>query len=217
MNGPKFDETFDGTGKLAMITGADTNIGKEIALGLARKGLRLILASENFVAVREMQRNITEQTGNEQIEYIDLNLASFTSTENFVKQFRRNETRLDYLIHADITIQPSQCMIDDQLKLHVGSNYYGQFLLTFLLYPMLRLTRPSRIIFISSKFHHWYRVQCLHEGARDFCQNSFATILGAKALANNLLNSGVTCNVIDPGASFDEFEKMFGCMRKIPR
>lgn len=219
MDGPTFNENFNGAGKLALVTGADTNIGKEIALGLARKGMRLILASDNFVVVRDLQRDIIKKTGNQQIEYFDLNLASFASTKNFVKQFRRTETRLDYLIHADGTIRPSHCMIDGQFKFHIGSNYYGQFLLTFLLYPMLRQTRPSRIIFISSKFHHWYKAQCMnfHDGTRDFCQNSFATVLGAKALAKNLLNTGVTCNIVDPGPSVDQFEKMFRCIRKIPR
>lgn len=218
MEGQKFTHKINGEGKVAIITGADTNIGRETSLGLARYGMQVIMACSSLDEGEQIRQNIITKTGNDQIKCVELDLRSFDSIRMFVDKFKTTESRLDYLIHANTDIRSTQCLADGKYQFTVGCYFYGQFLLSFLLRSILQESRPSRIVFISSWLHRFYANGCLRVlGASDFCQNSIATILGAKGMSNCLLNSGVTCNVVDPGPSVDDLEMMVDCLKSIPR
>lgn len=217
MDGPRFTQPDNREGKVAVVTGASAGIGKEIALGLAKHGFRVILTCRDLTKGERARQNIIARSGNLEVKCVHLDLGSFVSIRKFAAEFRATEKRLDLLINAAVAFSPTQSKTEEGLELQMGVNYYGHALLVMLLLPILRTSRPSRIVFISSGFHRLLSLKGAHPlGSRyAFCQSKTATILGAMALSNRLLHSGVTCNVVDPGISCGDFEKIVGNNRKL--
>ena len=85
-------------GKICMITGATSGIGKETAFDLAQKGARLVLACRNSSKGETVVRSIRSKSGNGRIDVEHCDLASLDSVRNFVDDFKRRYERLDVLI-----------------------------------------------------------------------------------------------------------------------
>lgn len=217
MDGPRFTQSDNREGKVAIVTGASAGIGKEIALGLAKRGFRVIITCRDLAKGDRARQHIIARSGNLEVKCVYLDLGSFVSIRKFAADFRATEKRLDLLINAAAAYSPVQCKTEEGLELQMGVNYYGHALLVMLLLPMLRTSRPSRILFITSGFHRLLSLKGAHplKSRFAFCQSKTATILGTMALSNRLLHSGVTCNVIDPGISCGDLEKIIGSNRKL--
>lgn len=125
------------------------------------------------------------------------------------------ETRLDFLVNIDSDVSSIKCISDETLKLNVGSTFYGQFLLTILLSSILRKSRPSRILFMTSELHRYHYLKGI-KSISNYCENSLATLFAAKVLSSRLMNSGVTCNTFSPGWCWEELEKIFGILEQFP-
>lgn len=87
-------------GKTVVITGANTGIGKETALDLARRGARVILACRDVdKAERRAASEIRGVSGNGNVSVERLDLASLKSVREFAERINANESRLDILIN----------------------------------------------------------------------------------------------------------------------
>lgn len=217
MDGPRFTQTDIREGKVAIVTGSSAGIGKDVALGLAKRGFRVILTCRDLAMGERTRQHIIAKSGNHNVKCVHLDLGSFVSIRKFATDFRATEQRLDLLINTAVAYSPIQTKTEEGLELQMGVNYYGHALLVMLLLPILRTSRPSRILFVTSGFHRLLSLKGAHSlGPRfAFCQSKTATILGTMALSRRLLNSGVTCNVVDPGISCGDLEKIVGSNRKL--
>ncbi|XP_061104143.1 dehydrogenase/reductase SDR family member 13-like isoform X1 [Conger conger] len=166
-------------GKTAIVTGANTGIGKTTALDLAKRGARVILACRNQqraeAAVRDIKRvrnpffslflvtepryichslsstPVLQESGNDEVVYMNLDLGSLQSVRSFTETFLKTEPRLDLLINnAGIFLQGKT---EDGFGMIFGVNHLGHFLLTLLLLERLKESGSSRVVNVSSSAH----------------------------------------------------------------
>ena len=131
--------------KVAIVTGANSGIGFEIAKFLSSKGAKVIIACRNESRGLETQERINGDS-----EYFNLDLRSFKSIEQFYEYVKTKHTKVDVLINnAGVMFPPFTKTIDD-LELTFGVNYIGYYLLTNRMMPLLRDVKGSRIVNMSS-------------------------------------------------------------------
>ncbi|KAL7059573.1 hypothetical protein AAHC03_013358 [Spirometra sp. Aus1] len=169
-------------GKLAIVTGANSGIGRETTAELARRGARVIMACRNQKRAEEAKADILARYGEssrhaltlnvasrslkqfltpvrpEQLIIEELDLASFNSVRAFVARICKPDTRIDLLINNAGIMACPYTLTKDGFESQVGTNHLGHFLLTELLMPALKRAVPgARIINLSSLAHE--RVQ----------------------------------------------------------
>ena len=94
-------------GKIAIVTGANSGLGKEITIGLAKKEIKVIMACRNQSKAESAKAEIVAKVNSADIEIILLNLNSLKSVRNFSATFLAKYDRLDLLIeNAGIMIPP---------------------------------------------------------------------------------------------------------------
>jgi NAD(P)-dependent dehydrogenase (short-subunit alcohol dehydrogenase family) len=143
----------DLTGKVIIVTGANSGIGYEAALEFARKGGRTILACRSMDKAQTALSQIQAQVPNAQAEIMQLDLASQASIHAFAEAFNANYDRLDLLINnAGIMMVPYGTTEDD-FERQFGTNHLGHFALTGLLMDRILATPGARVVNISSTGH----------------------------------------------------------------
>lgn len=142
-------------GKTVIVTGANTGIGKTTALDMAARGARVILACRSEKRTLPAVKEIKEKTKNDQVLFMELDLASFASVQKFSDAFLRNEERLDILINNAGMFGGSEAKLNsDGIEITLMVNHLSHFLLTQNLLDLLKKSGPgSRIINVSSHAH----------------------------------------------------------------
>ncbi|KAI3367124.1 hypothetical protein L3Q82_008196 [Scortum barcoo] len=195
-------------GKTVLITGANTGIGKETALDLAKRGARVIMACRDVEKGEEAAASIRAACPQAQVEVRELDLADTCSIRAFAQKFLREVNELHILINnAGVMMCPYTKTIDG-FEMHIGVNHLGHFLLTSLLIGQLKRSccAPARIVVVSSLAHNfgWIRFHDLHsQGSYNsglaYCQSKLANVLFARELARRLKGTNVTVNSVHPG------------------
>ncbi|KAJ3089975.1 hypothetical protein HK102_005019 [Quaeritorhiza haematococci] len=148
----------DLTGKVAVITGANVGLGRESAFALARKNAHVILACRSKEKALPVVEEIKKETKNEKVEFLQVDLASFASVQNFCKEFLAKDLALHILMNnAGIMAPPKWQTSTDGLEIQIAANHFGHFLLTRGLLPALKRGRPSRVVVLSSYAHLYAR------------------------------------------------------------
>jgi len=141
------------TGKVILITGGTSGIGKATALGLARRGATLILAGRNLQRCQEAVDEIKRATGNSSIEYLPGDLSSQKEVRCLAKDFRERQSRLDVLINNAGGLFMRPLLSADGIEMTFALNHLSCFLLTNLLLDLLKASPGSRIVNVSSIAH----------------------------------------------------------------
>ncbi|KAM4044497.1 dehydrogenase/reductase SDR family member 13 [Anomaloglossus baeobatrachus] len=198
------DSSLDG--RTVLVTGANIGIGKMTALDMAKRGARVILACRGKETGEAAAYDIRTQSGNNQVLFMKLDLASIASIQSFCKAFLSSEPRLDILINnAGVE---GKGKTEDGFNLVFGVNHLGHFLLTHLLLDRLKQCSPSRIVVLASSAHRRGRIdfknlnlsgESWREIIQAYCDSKLANILFARELANRLQGTDVTCYSVHPG------------------
>ncbi|XP_066044365.1 retinol dehydrogenase 12-like isoform X2 [Chamaea fasciata] len=198
-------------GKVVIITGANTGIGKETARDLAQRGARVIIACRDIAKAEAAATEIRAETGNQQVIVKKLDLADTKSIREFAENFLAEEKELHVLINnAGVMLCPYSKTADG-FEMHLGVNHLGHFLLTFLLLECLKQSAPARIVNVSSLAHHGGRIRFhdLH-GEKSYncglayCHSKLANVLFTRELARRLQGTKVTANALHPGSVSSE-------------
>ncbi|XP_014359255.2 retinol dehydrogenase 13 [Papilio machaon] len=192
-------------GKVAIVTGGSSGIGFEAAKNLAYRGARVIIASRNSTKLVKARNKIQSVTGNKNIEHRVLDLGSLKSVRNFTDFTIKTEERLDVLVNNAGALGLSDRLTEDGLNLTMQVNYFGTFLLTYLLLPLLKASAPSRIInsvavamYIGHlDFDHWNDVG-RYTTVQVMANSKLAMDLFSAELSRRFKDSGVTANTFDP-------------------
>ncbi|XP_078695116.1 retinol dehydrogenase 12-like [Branchiostoma floridae x Branchiostoma belcheri] len=140
-------------GKTAIVTGANTGIGKATAQELADRGARVILACRDMAKANKAASDIRQATGNGNVVAWKLDLASLTSVRAFAGHINTEEERLDILVNNAGVMWCPQQQTEDGFELQFGVNHLGHFLLTNLLLDKLKASAPSRVVTVSAVGH----------------------------------------------------------------
>lgn len=140
-------------GRLAIVTGANIGLGYETALGLLRKDLKVVMACRSLDKAQKAKEELLEEVPKGEIDIIQIDLSSLESVRAFAKNFLAKYNRLDLLINNAGVMMPPYKETEDGFELQMGANYFGHFLLTGLLMPVLLETPHSRVVSLSSIAH----------------------------------------------------------------
>ena len=139
--------------KIYIVTGTTSGIGLETVTQLARQSATVICASRNIDLSNNIINDIKEESKNDKIYFIHLDLTSLQSVRKFVKQFTYKFSKLDGLVNNAGVMHTRKQKTVDGFELQFGVNYLGHFLLTELLIPYIKKSKDGRIIHTSSVMH----------------------------------------------------------------
>jgi NAD(P)-dependent dehydrogenase (short-subunit alcohol dehydrogenase family) len=188
----------DLTGKVAIVTGANSGLGYETARALAYKDAIVILACRNSEKGNAAVQQIYQEYPRAKVEYLHLDLSDLASVRCFADQFASNYNRLDILINnAGIMATPFG-KTADCFELQFGTNHLGHFALTGLLLGLIDGTSGSRVVTISSGGHRFGVIDFDNlngelgynpQGA--YAQSKLANLLFSYELQRQFENAGV--------------------------
>ncbi|KFC23251.1 oxidoreductase [Epilithonimonas lactis] len=139
--------------KTAIVTGANAGIGYQTALALYEKGADVIIAARDEDKMKMAVEKISKISGNGSISYMVLDLGNLKSVSDFASDFKSKYKKLDLLINnAGVMVPPAGKTVDG-FELQFGINFIGHFALTCYLYPLLKDTKDSRVVTLSSGAH----------------------------------------------------------------
>jgi NAD(P)-dependent dehydrogenase (short-subunit alcohol dehydrogenase family) len=201
-------------GKVIVITGGNTGIGKEAAVALAGRGAQVVITSRNEERGRSARQEIAERSGNDSVDVMPLDLASFRSIRSFAADVLDRFDHLDVLVNNAGLILYRRAETQEGFEETFGVNHLGHFLLTDLLLERLRASAPSRIVVVSSHAHKGARhgldfddLQSEHKykWMDAYNKSKLANIYFTRELARRLDGTGVTVNALHPGFVRSEF------------
>ncbi|CAH8646129.1 unnamed protein product [Heterobilharzia americana] len=223
-------------GKVVIVTGSSTGIGLCTAGELARRGATVIMACRNMEKAESARKRLLEKysvsnpncvktdvasdkvissltpiTAN-QLIIEQLDLASLKSVKGFAIRINSQYTQLHYLINNAGILSSKYKKTEDGFEMTMGVNYFGHFLLTELLLPLLKASAPSRIINVSSMGHYYGRIykpdlQSSEGGFSVYCASKLANVLHAYELNKRLEGTGVVAVSLHPGTVNTELQR----------
>ncbi len=149
------DAIGDLTGRRAVITGANSGLGLQTAVGLARKGAHVVLACRDEQRGRDAERKVRSLTDSHRVEMRVLDLASLASVREFAAGL---DGPLDLLVNNAGVMATPKSATADGFELQLGTNHLGHFALTGLLLPNLHEAASPRVVTLSSLAHKRGRI-----------------------------------------------------------
>ncbi|MBK7824429.1 SDR family oxidoreductase [Nannocystis sp.] len=224
--------TTDMQGKVVLITGGNTGIGKATAVALARMGARVTITSRDPDKGQAALADIRRQAGSDTVQCMRLDLASLAGVRHFAADFTAGHPRLDVLINNAGLVLKDRSETVDGFETTFGVNHLGHFVLTHELLPLLRRSAPARVVVLASEAHRGARggldfddlqLRRKYGGWKAYSRSKLANLLFTLELAERLRGSGVTVNAVHPGVVASEFAAsedigvLFGFLWKISR
>jgi len=219
-NGGVCTSTTRMDGKVVVITGANTGIGKETVVDLLERGAQVYMACRSLSRGQAALEEVRQRTGvdNTKVSVLQLDLASFASIRQFVQEFKKREKKLDVLINnAGVMTIPQRQETEDGNEMQFGTNHLGHFLLTNLLLDTLIASAPSRVVTVSSLAHiallngeldlEDLNSEKAYDPQTAYGRSKSANIMFSRELAKRLQGTGVTTYSLHPGAIFTELQR----------
>ncbi len=202
------------TGKVCLVTGGNSGIGKATAIGLAELGARVVIVSRDKDKGEAALIEIRARRGNRNVEMMQADMSSQDSVRQLANDFARRYKGLHVLINNAGIILPKRVVTVDGLEATFATNHLGHFLLTNLLLGLIKASAPSRIINITSSAHRGTEVnfedlqgEKKYSGFQAYSQSKLANVLFTYELARRLGGTGVTVNCLHPGVVRTGFGK----------
>ncbi|MGO9733081.1 SDR family NAD(P)-dependent oxidoreductase [Mycobacterium sp.] len=143
----------DQTGRVAVITGANTGLGYETALALAEHGAHVVLAVRNLDKGKDAAARITAASPHADVVLQELDLTSLESVRAAARQLRSDHDHIDLLINNAGVMWTPKSTTSDSFELQFGTNHLGHFAFTGLLLDRLLPVAGSRVVTVSSIGH----------------------------------------------------------------
>jgi NAD(P)-dependent dehydrogenase (short-subunit alcohol dehydrogenase family) len=193
-------------GRVHLVTGANTGIGRTTATELARRGAHVIMACRSLERGRPVLEAIQRETYNDAVDLIELDLGSFASIRAATTALLARDLPLHVLVNNAGHSSPG--LTADGFELIFGTNHLGHFLLTNLLLDRLRASAPARVVTVSSKSHYQAkgidfeavrRTTATVTGLREYEVSKLANVLFSAELARRTAGTGITTYSLHPG------------------
>jgi NAD(P)-dependent dehydrogenase (short-subunit alcohol dehydrogenase family) len=204
-------------GKICIVTGSNTGIGKTTAIGLAQRGATVVLAVRDVNKGMAAREEIAKAARTTALAVMPLDLGDFASIRAFARAFTERYSQLDVLVNNAGVTTRTRAVTKSGFETTFGTNHLGTALLTIELVPILQKSAPSRIVVVSSDLHYrgkmrWDDLDHAHgrfSGLAAYNQSKLANVLFTKALARRLDGTGVTVNTLHPGVIATELTREY--------
>lgn len=210
-------------GKRVIITGANSGIGYETAKALADKGAQVILAVRDKEKGNKAIVDLKADNPDISVQMMLLDLADLNKIQSFAETYSAQFDSLDVLINNAGVMMPPYSKTRDGFELQFGGNHLGHFALTGLLLPLLKKTRDSRVVTLSSIRYRGASIDFNNlDGSKGYRapkfygQSKLANLLFSKELDNRLKSSGIETLSIacHPGISSTNLLKKIALSRQ---
>lgn len=198
-------ETSSPAARVALITGANTGIGRVTALELARAGLHVFLACRSEARTRPVLDEIVAAGG--KADFLSLELSDFDSVRECARRFLAFDRPLHLLVN-NAGLAGAHGLTKSGFELAFGVNHMGHFLLTQLLLERMRQSAPARIVTVASRAHRrasgidWdalRRTTATRFAVQEYGVSKLANVLFSAELGRRLQGCGVTTYSLHPG------------------
>jgi len=193
------------TKKIAIITGADGGMGKEITKAVANAGYTTIMACFPSTHAEQMFAKIKKETEGD-LAILPLDLASTDSILNFVEKVKKDFGQFDLLINNAGVLYPKNKTWEEKWDYTTIVNYFGHYLLTTKLLPSLR--EGAKIVIVCSLTYRYGKItpqlfECGRNSwvqqVRNYSNSKLALLYFMMDLAEQLKERNITANCSDPG------------------
>jgi len=213
-------------GKTALITGANSGIGKETARGLAAKGARVYFAGRSEASNLAAMEEVSSSTGNSDLHFLPLDLTDLASAKACAAAFLEHDEPLHILVN-NAGVAQVRGVTAQGFELTFGVNHLGHFVLTLGLEAALVREPPTRVVVVASRAHertHSFDFGALRKpyfppglgGWPAYQRSKLANVLFARGLAKRWQEKGVHVYALHPGVVATQvFRKVPGPIRKL--
>jgi len=195
-------------GRVALITGANTGIGRETARKLALQGAHVLIACRSAERAQPVVEAIRAEKADAKVELLSLDLGDFDSVRTCASGFLERGLPLHLLINnAGLSPRGGQ-RSKSGFELGFGVNHLGHFLLTTLLLERLRSSAPARVVTVASRAHmrargiDWDAVRAptrTQAGIVEYGVSKLANVLFSAELGRRMQGTGVSTYSLHPG------------------
>jgi NAD(P)-dependent dehydrogenase (short-subunit alcohol dehydrogenase family) len=144
----------DMTGKVCLVTGGNSGIGKATAMGLAKLNASVVIVSRDKDKGEAALIEMRARSGNRNLDAMTADLSSQDSVRELAHDFKARYKKLHVLINNAGIFLPKRIQTVDGFEATFATNHLGHFLLTNLLMDLLKASAPSRIINLTSSAHY---------------------------------------------------------------
>jgi protochlorophyllide reductase len=187
----------DLTGRVALVTGANSGIGYEKARALAAHGAHVILACRDDDKARRARDKLESELERSSLELLHLDLADLVAIRRAADAVLADHARLDILVNNAGVMGTPYRQTADGFELQMATNHLGHFALTGLLLDRIVTTARSRIVTVSSHLHRMGRLQRDDVAGAAF-HNTWVTY-GTSKLANLLFTAELSRRLLAAG------------------
>jgi len=197
------------SGRICIVTGANSGIGKETALGLAQIGARVVMVCRNAEKGKAALEEIRRESGSSQVDLLMADMSSQASIRALAEQIQQKYPRLDVLVNNAGGAALARTLSADGIEMTLAANHLGAALLTLLLLDLLKASAQSRIVNVSScEAQQPSRLDMddlqferrKYSGVAAYRQSKLLMNAFTFELARRLAGTGVTANCLHPGA-----------------
>jgi NAD(P)-dependent dehydrogenase (short-subunit alcohol dehydrogenase family) len=202
-------EVSDQSGRLAVITGSNSGLGKEAARRLAAAGARVLLAVRSVASGEQARDAILGEFPGASVEVGRVDLASLASVKDFADGLLAEGTQVDLLLNnAGLMAAPARMTTVDGFELQFATNFLGPFALTLRLLPLLLAAPAPRVVTMSSTTARLGRIRLDdlqgehgYRPMRAYGQSKLADLMFARRLAGIAADRGwrLVSNAAHPG------------------
>ncbi len=195
-----------------VITGANSGIGLEAAVAIARAGHRVVLAVRNPTKGAAALADIQTRSGNDDVEQLPLDLASIASIRDFAATWNARNEPINVLINNAGVVMKERTVTADGFETTFGVNHLGHFLLTHLLLDdLVAAGDDTRVVTVASGAHFFARQgldfddlmferrRYSQMGMGAYAASKLANVMFTRELARRLADTNIAANCVHPG------------------
>ncbi len=194
------------SGKICIVTGSNSGIGKQTAFALAEMGATVVMVIRNQEKGEKALAEIIEKTGNRSVSLMLCDMSSMASIRDFGREFKKKYSRLDVLVNNAGGEFSKREVTSEGFERTLAVDYLAPFLLTHELLDLLKASAPSRLINVSSGLAKNGKVnfddlQSMknYKGMQVYSNAKLMLMMFTYELSKRLEGTGVTANVLMPG------------------
>lgn len=208
------ESSTDMTGKICIVTGSNSGIGKTTALALAEMGATVVMIVRNPEKGEIARKDIIERSGNELVDMLVADLSSMEEVRRVAEEFKNKYPKLDVLVNNAGGLLNKHHTTVDGNELTFAINHLTPFLLTHELLDPLKAGAPSRVVNVSSGAQAMGKIdfdnlqsEKGYSFFRAYGNSKLMLVMTTYELARRLEGTGISVNVLHPGFVRTNFGK----------